>query len=286
MANYAMGWVKQPKDDRDYRLEFADAVSLPETIDLTPKMGPQLDQMAVGACGAFTAAEMISYDQADQGMPIITPSQLFIYWNCRQLMGTIGQDSGVENRALLKSLSQTGFCDESLWTYDGSPAMPNGNFPHGAKAAQKPPQDCYAKALDNLISYYAAISVNLSQMQPCLASGRPFMFGFPVFPSFMTDEVAETGIVPDPGTHESQVGGHDICACGWSAVARPGIEPGKIWPAGTFRMRNHWRRSDGRPWGDAGHAYLSAKYALMGSDFWVINAIPTVIPLPPAPAIL
>ena len=52
---------------------------------------------------------------------------------------------------------------------------------------------------------------NLHQMQGCLASGYLFVFGFTVYESFMTPEVAKTGEVPLPPRGEQVLGGPRRC---------------------------------------------------------------------------
>jgi hypothetical protein len=48
----------------------------------------------------------------------------------------------------------------------------------------------------------------LGQLKGCLAEGYPFVFGFTVYQSFETPQVARTGMVPLPSLGESTVGGH------------------------------------------------------------------------------
>lgn len=263
---FHFGWKRQAKDHRDWhyvpprRL----TLTLAPTVDLTANMGPLLNQGALGSCGPNTASEMITYDQKVEGLPLIEPSRLFIYYTTRDLMGTVNQDSGVDNRTLLKALAEFGFCAESLWPYDVS------------IFTTKPGAAAYAAALPNVITSYAAVEVDLQQMQACLATRFPFMFGFDVFEQIMSDAAAANGIVADPSPGETPIGGHDVTICGYTTVQMPGINPGNIWPANTFRFRNHWFNEDGSPWGDGGYGYVSFKYATgpNASDFWVINAVP------------
>jgi C1A family cysteine protease len=272
---FHLGWKRQSKDHRDWRYQPPRrfALTLTPTVDLTAGMGPQLNQGSLGSCGPNTADEMITYDQKVEGLPLVAPSRLFIYYTTRDLMGidpstqvpSVDEDSGVDNRTLLKALAQFGFCPESLWPYGD-----------GSTFKQKPSPAAYAAALPNIITSYAAIDVNLQQMQACLASRFPFMFGFDVFDQIQSDAAAATGILTDPAPTDTPIGGHDVTICGYTTVQLPGINPGNYWPANTFRFRNHWLNQDGSPWGDGGYGYVSFKYATgpNASDFWVINAVP------------
>ena len=45
-------------------------------------------------------------------------------------------------------------------------------------------------------------------MRTCLAEGFPFVFGFTVYESFESQEVARTGVVQMPQPNERSIGGH------------------------------------------------------------------------------
>lgn len=70
-------------------------------------------------------------------------------------------------------------------------------------------------------------------MQGCIAGGYPFVFGFTVYESFESEQVAQTGIVPMPAPGETVVGGHCVVAVGYDDSKR------------TFIIRNSW----GTGWG-------------------------------------
>lgn len=277
MTRNLTGWRRQEKDPRDWQYVAPRRVvrALAPTVDLRAGLGPQLDQGQLGSCGPNTADELIEYDQRAEGLPVTSASRLFIYYVTRQIMGTVGQDSGVDNRSLLKALNQYGFAPESLWPYSDDPVT----------FKRQPPQSVYTAALANRITNYAAVAQQLDQMKGVHAGRFPFMFGFDVFPAMLGDAAAATGIVPDPGPSDSPEGGHDVTFCGYTDVELPGVKPGNKWPAGTFCFRNHWLNADGTPWGDGGYGYISYAYATgpHASDFWVINAVPGGTPTPPNP---
>ena len=51
-----------------------------------------------------------------------------------------------------------------------------------------------------------SVTPNLFHLRSCLASGFPFVFGFSVYDSFMSDEVKKTGIMPMPKDDEDMSG--------------------------------------------------------------------------------
>jgi C1A family cysteine protease len=256
--SYSFGWKRQKPDHRDWHFTVPRRVTaiLPPKVDLSANMPPLLNQGQLGSCGPNSADECIEYDDRVEKLPVISASRLFIYWVTRSMAvpSEIDRDSGVDNRTMLKALAQYGFCPESMWPYDIS------------KFKEKPPQACFTAALAHRIKSYAVVQQTLEQMKGCIYSGFPFIFGFEVYSSFMTPEVAATGIVPMPNpSKETLEGGHDVTFFGYDDTKQ------------VFKFRNHWVKPDGTPWGDNGNGYFPYAYAVssLASDFWAINAVPT-----------
>lgn len=259
------GWKRQAPDSRDRQFAVPKRVlaALPPVLNLTANMGPQLNQADLGSCGPNSVAEQIDYDHKVEGKPFLPPSRLFIYYNTRVIMGTVGQDSGVDNRSMLQALAQSGYCSEASWPY------------HEDVFTERPPQACYAAALANRISEYLAVAVTAQAGRACLATGRTWLWGGQVFSQIESDQAAANGILTMPSGEA--VGGHDLTVCGATLIEQPGQLPGNVWPAGTLKLRNHWVNSDGAPWGDGGYAYMPFDYAFnaqLCSDFWTITQAP------------
>lgn len=271
---FTHGWNRQAPDPRD-RFFFARPVtSVPAFAAVDFSRVPLLNQGQEGSCGPNAMEELIYCDQVQQGLPLVGASRLFGYWWTRFLMGDTAHDTGVDNRTLCKAYATYGFLPEASDPYDDSPAS----------MVRKPTDAMCAAAMPNRITDYAAVVQGLGQMKGTLAAGKPFLFGFEVFPQIDSDQAAANGILTMPkGT---SIGGHDVSLTAYSDVDRPGELPGSHWPAGHFKGRNHWVRSDGKPWGDNGNIYVpysyaaSAKYA---GDFWVVNTVPGGITPPPQP---
>ncbi len=255
MGQFVHGWLRSPPDNRDSI--FAAPIpleGLPPQIDLSGKLTPSNNQGNLGSCGPHAVDQLINYNQANQNLPYLETSKLFTYYNARKIMGTVNQDSGVENRAMLQSLKLNGFCvPEALWPYDVQ------------KYRQEPPPPAYAAA-KKVISY-ATVSQTLDQMRATLASGFPFLFGFSVFPAMDTPAVARSGDLPMPAGQS--VGGHDVAIVGYDNTSR------------RFKFQNSW----GVQWGARGYGTIPYEYASNPSwagDFWVITQIEGV-PTPPEP---
>jgi C1A family cysteine protease len=179
---------------------------------------------------------------------VFMPSRLFIYYNERAMEGTVNEDSGAQIRDGIKSVAKQGDCPEDLWPYDIT------------KFAVKPPQQCYQQALKFKAVLYQRLSQISNQLKGCLASGYPFVFGFTVYESFESQQVAQTGHAPMPAPTEASIGGHAVIAVGY--------DDSQNW----FIVRNSW----GVGWGMKGYFTLPYAYLIdpnLASDFWIIRVV-------------
>lgn len=270
-VTHQYGWRPSLPDHRDrYYSAPASIVAkeLPPSVDLDAgglpaPFDPPFNQGQLGSCGPNAAAGDIVFalikQQGLTGVPM--PSRLFIYYNTRVLMGTVGQDSGVDNRTLMKALAGQGWCDETLWPYEVD------------RYTQKPPQACYDQGTQRRIDQYLAVAQDLTQMKACLAAGDPFVFGFTVYQNMETAAVAATGDVPMPSGRV--LGGHDVMFVGYDDATQ------------RFKLRNSWGS-----WGRGGYGTIPYAYAInprLSSDFWTVKhssypgPVPPVPPNPPTP---
>jgi C1A family cysteine protease len=148
----------------------------------------------------------------------------------------------------IKSVAKRGVCKEDTWPYDI------------AKFREKPGPQCYDEARKYRAVQYQRIIRNLNQMKGCLASGYPFVFGFAVYESFLSAEVARTGIVPMPQPTEEFAGGHCVTAVGFQDDKQ------------CFIVRNSW----GTGWGMQGYCLMPYAYLMqsqLSADFWTIRML-------------
>jgi C1A family cysteine protease len=249
------GWKKDSLDHRDLILPpRTTVIELPTLANLQKINPPIYNQYQAGACTGNGIARAVDVERKIQGLPFITPSRLFIYWNERVVEGTTSQDAGAEPRDGIKSVASLGVCPEDLWpytlNYDQIPTL----------LYEKPGSNAFAAALKFKALKYQRVTQTAIDVKSVLAiMGRPFIFGFSVFEAFESDEVAATGIVPMPLGMDTPIGGHCVVCVGYSdATSR-------------FLCANSW----GAEWGLKGYFELPYPYLLnpnLASDLWVITS--------------
>jgi C1A family cysteine protease len=240
------GWVPDLPDARD-RL-FAAPMrmqALPPSVDLRPHCPKTVyDQGQLGSCTANAIAGAVEFDILKEGKQDFMPCRLFIYYNERAIEGTVESDSGARIRDGIKVVNKLGAPPEADWPYDI------------AKFAQKPPAKAFADAKKHRVTSYSRVVQDLGQMKACLAAGYPFVFGFSVYSSFESQQVAQTGVVPMPNLQKEQLlGGHAVLAVGYDDSQQ------------RFIVRNSW----GPGWGMGGYFTIPYAYLIsrsLASDFW------------------
>lgn len=253
------GWKQQQKDERDFKIQHLSLVrklprSLPVSVNLQEWCSPVQDQGDLGACTAHAWAGLLQYNENKwpvEGRKYFDMSRLFIYYNERLIEGTVSDDSGAQLRDGAKAIATYGSCPETDLPYVIS------------EFATKPSDNCYNAAKSNIIhSYYSLDGANPAQtlfnLKTCLAAGQPFVFGFTVYDSFESDEVAKTGIMPMPNVNtEAIIGGHAVMGVGYDDAKQ------------AVLVRNSW----GPEWGQGGYFWMPYEFIsnpTMASDFWTL----------------
>ncbi len=245
------GCIRDSNDARDhkYSAPYRAPIALPTNVDLRPHMPPVYDQSTLGSCTANAVAGALQFERLKKGLPDFTPSRLFLYWNTRAMEGTSDYDSGAMLRDTIKSLGDMGDLPESDWPYDIY------------QFATKPPLRCYDVATLYSQVTYKRIDQDLDLMRQALAGGDPFVFGFMVFESFESGEVAQDGLVCLPEPREKPLGGHAVLAVGYDDGPQ------------HFIVRNSW----GPTWGQNGYFTIPYSYLtdqMLASDFWTLSVTP------------
>lgn len=245
------GWLRDIPDQRDhlYAAPAMALAALPTSVDLRDQCPPIYDQGQLGSCTANGIGAAFQFERAKQKLtPDFIPSRLFIYYNKRVIEHTVKSDSGAMIRDGIKSVAKQGDCPETEWPYDIT------------KFTDKPPTKCYKDARKYKAVQYQRLVQNVNQMKGCLASGYPFVFGFTVYDSFESQQVAQTGEVPMPGSTEQVLGGHCVLAVGYDDSQQ------------RFIIRNSW----GANWGIQGYGTMPYAYlsdSNLASDFWTIRLV-------------
>lgn len=253
-------WRPDVPDQRDFSfsLKIAAPVSVPPQVDIRNECSEVEDQGPMGSCTGQALAGLMEFLQLKE-IQKDTPdpeeiyadgtfadvSRLFIYYNARLLRDSAHEDSGASMRDAIKGLAEWGACSEALWAYSRKNLF------------AKPNKKSYLEAKQHLISSYFRLT-HLNELKQCLALEFPFVFGFAVYESFETIQVARTGIMPMPKIGERMLGGHAVMAVGYDDTKKMVI------------VRNSW----GKDWGDHGYFWMPYDYienAHLALDFWTIR---------------
>ena len=273
---YGLGWIPDTPDIRDQYFQLSPELigqALPPKKDLRTETTflnfPILDQGNLGSCTANCISAAMTFAMLKQGKmnsvqqlgtmgtkpPVVnpmesayfSPSRLFIYYNERVKINTVNTDSGAVIRDGIKSVNSQGACKETTWPYIIQ------------QFTKKPPGEAYKEALNyQAIQYRRLDNHDINQLKGCLVQGFPFVFGFSVYNSFMTAQVAKTGMMPMPSKSEKMLGGHAVLGVGYDDSKQ------------VFIVRNSW----GPNWGDKGYFYMPYKYITnldLATDFWTIT---------------
>ncbi|MBP1647152.1 MAG: peptidase [Bacteroidetes bacterium] len=241
------GWIPDLPDQRDYLYRVIHPLpgAFPPAVDLRKLCSAVEEQGRLGSCTANALAGAMEFLERKNRLPFKDLSRLFIYYNERVLIDTVHVDSGAMLRDGIKTLAKQGVCTEKKWPYIVS------------RFDRRPPAHCYREAEEYQITSYERI-LALDEMLACLAEGIPFVFGFSVYESFESAEVARTGVVPMPKPEERVLGGHAVMAVGYDEAEK------------RFIVRNSW----GTEWGAQGYFTMPFAYLAdrgLSDDFWTIR---------------
>lgn len=245
------GWRPGLPDIRDYEfLAHLHTAQLPTHLYIRDyTVIPPYDQFALGSCTANAIAFLLQHRRLIMGLRNFIPSRLMIYLEERRIEGTVNEDAGAEIRDGMSVVHKLGACDEHLWPYKIE------NF------KKRPPAADYKAALDDqAVEYQAILNSTATNIKMALYQGYPVAFGFTVYESFESDEVANTGVVPMPKKGEDRLGGHAVAIVGYDDSRK------------MFYVRNSW----GTDWGISGYFWMPYAYVTnksLADDFWIIKDV-------------
>lgn len=247
ISKFNLNYVFAPKDPRDKKLSFKviDPSKLPSKVDISDDMGKRLDQGDLGSCVSNSVAYCIRYVRHKENLTVYDPSRLYIYYYGRVIEGSpADEDTGLYIRDGYKSVEKYSVCSEQNWPY-----LPTKFHIEPSKYAQD-------AAKQHKTFKYFAVEQSLNEIKNCLSQKYPVSFGMTVFSSFMSAEVAKSGVAPYPDVRrEQQLGGHCITIVGYDDSTQ------------RFKILNSW----GDSWGDKGTCTIPYSFILNGKycdDFW------------------
>ena len=199
--NRKLNWKPSPLDERDFvSKRHLQAPSVLPGEFVSPIKVPVYDQGNTGSCTGNGGVlcfrnEFIeltkNYD--------LDFSRLFLYYNTREIEGTVDEDSGAYIRDVFKALNKKGLCEEKYFPYIESTFR------------NKPTEEAYKNALNYLTVRYASVPKNVLQIKQTIYSGALVEFGFLVYSSFLGSWEKTTGDMPIPKKGERIEGGHAVC---------------------------------------------------------------------------
>lgn len=202
-------------------------------VDPRDSMQDPYDQSRLGSCTANVYAGAAEYDDKLDGGSLGTPSRLAIYYGERLREGSVEWDSGAYGHDAFKDGREFGVASETLWPYDIS------------RFRNVPPSAYLSARGNHKFLKYVHPAPNVTRFKKVLSNDQTIAFGFTVYESFESNQVAESGIVPIPGDREQVLGGHEVLIVGYLSA----------YPEHAL-VRNSW----GTEWGLSGYFLMPWAY--------------------------
>ena len=241
--NWRLTLEKDEKDKRDFKLTESvlkvDAGAV-RYIDWSKYMSPVKNQGRLGSCVGFAVAAMKEFQEYTEHMEEVKQgkkykreqdqydlSEAWIYWNSKKI-DPWPDSEGTSIRCAMRVLHKIGVPCEAGWEYDD-------------RFKGEPKSWAHLVAKWGLIdSYWRANGID--DLRLALAN-QPVVIGIACFEEIFRPNF-ETGVVRYPANPNNLMGGHAICAVGYSDNMQ------------LIKFKNSW----GRDWGKKGYGFISYKY--------------------------
>lgn len=239
------GLQRDKPDTRDilYKIRMPGLAPSTTNMQNIHQFALRYDQGSLGSCTANAALYAFRRVLQVNGQPDWDASRLFAYYNART-DDCKSEDSGASIRDVIKGLAKYGVCHEKTWPYVIS------------KFATEPDAASFFEALDHQAIKYERLPQSKEAIMDAVWRGYPVVYGKILYESFMTEDVARSGIVPYPRKcWDGKIGGHAMMIIDYDEGF-------------TIEM-NSW----GSAWGQGGICKVPWKYVLdpsLAFDFWVI----------------
>ena len=233
--NRTLGYQCPPKGHHALRLAMRGSLTvaayLPSSVDLRPLCPPVYDQGSLGSCTAHAlvgCVEFLIMRQERENVPVgivLRPSRLGLYFDERNVEGTITTDAGAVLSDGVSILGRFGWRTEDEWPYD---VARFADFPAGLYIAQR-------------LTSATPLAHDLDEIRSKLSMGYPIAFGCAVYEQIMD---APNGAIALPGANDSSIGGHAMMLVGYRDADA------------VFVCRNSWNTS----WGQDGYGTIPYAY--------------------------
>lgn len=236
------GFIQDTNSKEDWIKKYAisdyiknGSVKVVDLRSKCPKVYEQGDKNR--ACTANAVCSLYSYMYMEKNKLTkdddVYFSRLYVYWNARS---NKVKDNGSTIKDTIKSLCRYGVPLEKYCEYDLT------------KINVNPADNSIIMAQKYIDIKYYRLEKDINQLKQSLIHGAPFVFGFAVYESFISEELAKTGMMSVPTEDEKILGGHCVMAVGFDDDKK------------CFIIQNSW----GNKWGIDGYFY-------MPYDYWSIS---------------
>lgn len=234
----ATGYIPSPVNSKDNFYTFPTKKVIPTSIDLSSYFPIVKDQGQLANSTAFPVSSVYEY-YAKRNHKTIDISELFIYYNTRDLLGKAGEIVGVSLFDTIEAVKKKGACSTKNHPYDID------------SITTKPSEEAYTEGQQQLVKRADRVNIDEEDFKQALSDGHPVIIGLKIFESFYPKN--DSGIVSFPKAEEEQLNNysnHALLIVGYN-------EDQKL-----FKLRNSW----GIDFGDNGYCYAPYDY-IANSDY-------------------
>ncbi|WP_338733455.1 C1 family peptidase [Mangrovimonas cancribranchiae] len=227
----ASGYIPSPVNLNEDFYSFEDK-PIPKAIDLSKYLSKVKDQGELGSCTAFPVSAVYEF-AAKRNNKNVDISELFIYYNTREILGNISDDTGATLLETINSVKKHGACYSK-------------NYPYKIESfSVKPGEEAYTEAQHQVVEKAYRVNITEKDFKHAIANGHPIIIGLKLFKSFYPKD--KTGLVPFPSKDEASFenhGNHAMLIVGYNEEEK------------LFKIRNSW----GRNFGENGYCYAPYDY--------------------------